>query len=329
MRFIYLGFIFIYINIFASNQPGFEKYVYDYEESIDSIIGVSAINLETGEKFLYNENELFPQASVVKLPIAIALLNEVEKGKIQLNNMVNIELSDLRPGSGYMGYFLTKPGLSMSYDNLLESMLAISDNSSTDIIISKLGGVKKVRTMLDKHKIDNLFVNRSILELYVDSEGLKYVPKKNERNLTGFVKLVREVPDADRIKASTAFDVDPRDQASPYALSLLLSKLQKGELLNTDNTNLLLDIMKRCTTTHRIRKFLPENWSASSKGGSWHYRTKIFNYTNDVAIVNLPNNQHLAMAILVKSNQSVATDKHSEAIANIAKYIFNYYKDRI
>lgn len=329
MKFLSIFLIFTSVNIFASSSADFEQFIHNYEKSSQSTIGVSVINLETGEKLLHNENELFPLASVVKLPIAITLLNEVEKGKIKLSDMINIDISDLRPGSGYMGYFLTKPGLAMSYDNLLESMMAISDNSSTDIIIRKLNGLKKVRTLLAKHKIENLFVSRSILELYVDSDGLKNVPTKKERNLSSILKLVREVPDSDRIKSSTAFNLDPRDQASPYALSLLLSKLQKGELLNSKHTNLLLDIMKRCTMNYRIKKFLPEGWVASNKGGTWHFRTKIFSYTNDVALVTLPNNQHLAISILVKSDQSIPTDTHSNAIARIAEYIFKHYKNKL
>ena len=57
-------------------------------------VGVGAVVLETGNSVSLNQNERFPMQSVYKLPIAMAVLKQVDAGKIKLDQTVRVEKSD-------------------------------------------------------------------------------------------------------------------------------------------------------------------------------------------------------------------------------------------
>src|ERR1041385_6747509 len=57
-------------------------------------VGVAAEVLETGESVALNLHEHFPMQSVYKLPIGMAVLAQVDSGKLTLDQMVRVEKSD-------------------------------------------------------------------------------------------------------------------------------------------------------------------------------------------------------------------------------------------
>jgi beta-lactamase class A len=58
-------------------------------------MGVAALHLETGRAVYLNRTERFPMASSFKVPIAVQLLNRVDRGEIRLDSMVALFASQL------------------------------------------------------------------------------------------------------------------------------------------------------------------------------------------------------------------------------------------
>ena len=102
------------------------------EKNSGGTIGVGSMHIESGQSFFYNRDVRFPMASAYKVPIAVQLLARAEKGEISLSDMINVEKSDLHPGSGTISKMLNQPGVVLSLRNLLELMLVASDNSATE-----------------------------------------------------------------------------------------------------------------------------------------------------------------------------------------------------
>ncbi|HWA33579.1 MAG TPA: serine hydrolase, partial [Cyclobacteriaceae bacterium] len=104
------------------------------------VVGLNAIHVESGKSIAQNDLDHFPMASSYKIPIAIELLAKVDSGKYTIDQLIEIEKSDLHPGSGLIGERFNwpnavKPGLALSVRSLLELMLLISDNSATDVCL--------------------------------------------------------------------------------------------------------------------------------------------------------------------------------------------------
>jgi beta-lactamase class A len=58
-------------------------------------VGVKATVLETGESVALNGDQQFPMQSVYKFPIAMAVLAQVDRGKLKLDQKIRVEASDV------------------------------------------------------------------------------------------------------------------------------------------------------------------------------------------------------------------------------------------
>ena len=107
MKYLFILLLSLYCssNIFASSNYTTRK-IDKIEKLYQTQIGVTAIHVETGKFFNYNQDKKFKMGSSVKLPIAIYLLHLVEQGKISLGQMIHLDTSDSALGSGMLRYCL-------------------------------------------------------------------------------------------------------------------------------------------------------------------------------------------------------------------------------
>ena len=97
-------------------------------------LGVYVTRISDDNILEYRSKERFKMASTVKLPILIYLMHLAQSNKIDLDYLVDVQPNDLVLGSGYLGYFLSRPGLKISLYTLFEPMMTVSESSVTDII---------------------------------------------------------------------------------------------------------------------------------------------------------------------------------------------------
>ena len=101
-RTIHISIVLLILSACTHKTNTLPNQIQKLEKQSASIIGISAIHLETGKSFSYHENENFPMASTVKVPIGIYLMHLAQHKKLNLNKMIPIEPSDLVMGSGLM-----------------------------------------------------------------------------------------------------------------------------------------------------------------------------------------------------------------------------------
>jgi len=323
--------ILIFTLLFLSactNKPNINslpQYIKKLEKQSSSIIGISAVHIETGKSFGYKDNEHFPMASTVKVPIAIYLMHLAENKKINLDKMVHINPRDLVLGSGAMGYFLSRPGLAISIYNMFEPMRAISDNSATDIILKQIGGPAAVYKFLQQKGISDIIVSRSIEQLYRNSSGLEAWPAGIALTLMDRKSLLDKMSDTDKSKAYKAFYNDLRDTATPSSMTRLLTKLYKKELLNAEYSKMILNVMAKGTSS-RLKKLLAKDTKIAYKTGTWwddKSSGKQYNYTNEIAIITLPDNLgHIAIGVYLKSDNS-NLQKQLNAMSKAAQLVYD------
>ncbi|MFM7365551.1 MAG: serine hydrolase [Cuspidothrix sp.] len=100
--------------------------------------GIFLLDLDDGSYVDINGNTVFAAASMIKIPILIAFLQEVDVGKIRLDEMLTLEKQMIAGGSGNMQY--QPPDTKYSALDVATRMITISDNTATNMIIAKLGG---------------------------------------------------------------------------------------------------------------------------------------------------------------------------------------------
>ena len=284
-------------------------------------VGVAAIHLETGREVVLNRGEPFPMASTFKVPIAVRLLTQVDSGSLRLDSMITIRPSDLHPGSGTLTHLFDDPGVSLSVRNLMELMLLISDNSATDILLRTAGGNAPVNARLRALDVSGISVDRPTLQLIADAIGVKNLPPESELTPQSFNALARALSGDAQKAAAEAFYRDRRDTSTPDGMAKLLETIWRGRALSKANTDLLLDIMRRCETgANRIKGMLPPEVVVRHKTGSLG-----IGVANDVGIIDLPNDAgHLVLAVFVKESTR-PTDVQDRAIAQIARAAYDYF----
>src|SRR5688500_5334041 len=284
-------------------------------------VGVAAVHLETGREVVLNRGEPFPMASVYKVPIAVQLLTRVDSGTLRLDSMITLRPSDLHPGSGTLTQLFNDPGVSLSVRNLLELMLLISDNSATDIVLRTAGGGAAVNARSRALGISGVSVDRPTVNLIADAIGVKNLPPEHQLTPQAFGALSRAVsPDAQKA-AAEAFYRDRRDTSTPDGMARLLESIWRGRALSKANTELLLDIMRRCETgPNRIKGFLPPDVVVRHKTGTLN-----IGVANDVGIIELPNGAgNVALAVFVKESTR-PSEQQERAIAQISREVYDYF----
>ncbi|HEY7768313.1 serine hydrolase [Longimicrobium sp.] len=108
------------------------------------IVGVSVRNLATGESLSIRGGETFSSASLIKVAVLVALLDEVEKGTMRLDEPLSMLARDRVGGSGVLQHF--RPGLQLTVEDAARLMIIISDNTATNLLLEKLN----IRTVWTK-----------------------------------------------------------------------------------------------------------------------------------------------------------------------------------
>ena len=113
-------------------------------EQNETILGASII-APSGERFDHNADRRFIAASTVKVPIMIALFRRIDEGRNLLAEHYRLRSEDRAPGSGVMLHL--HEGMEFTLGDLVYLMIAISDNSATNILID-IVGMEAVNTIM-------------------------------------------------------------------------------------------------------------------------------------------------------------------------------------
>ncbi|HEY9674505.1 MAG TPA: serine hydrolase [Waterburya sp.] len=104
--------------------------------------GIFIVDLDTGAYIDLSSQSAFPAASTIKVPIFVALFQDVDAGKIRLDETLTLQGEMIATGSGDLQY--KKPGTKYTVLELATKMITISDNTATNMLIARLGGVESL-----------------------------------------------------------------------------------------------------------------------------------------------------------------------------------------
>jgi beta-lactamase class A len=134
------------LSIDADSQSGqvilhFQGLKEKIEQELSSLTGEEEVgfylqNIKTGSWLGINEKEGFEPASLLKIPIAMAIFKNIENGKIALDQKITILQEDIDGSSGVPERF--KIGEEKSITELLDLMLKISDNTAKNMLKRQL-----------------------------------------------------------------------------------------------------------------------------------------------------------------------------------------------
>lgn len=123
--------------------------------------GIVLEDLNSREKWEYNEQELFYAASVIKVPIMASVYSAVERGDLALTDLIILDEKDYVGGSGVLQHFT--PGSSLPLQDIIMLMIIQSDNTATNLLID-LVGVENIRNAMKEAGMEySTFYNKLML----------------------------------------------------------------------------------------------------------------------------------------------------------------------
>ena len=248
-------------------------------------IGAAVIVVEGGKIVALHGEQQFPMQSVYKLPIGMAILHQVDLGKLSLTQKVRITKAELPLPLHYSAIRVDYPsGGTLTVSKLLEEMICFSDGTACDILLKFAGGPQRVTAYLRGLGVQNMIVATSEKTMWQNEQVQQY-----------------------------------RNWATPEAMVDLLCKLQQGRGLTQPSRHLLLSLMTSSKTgPNRIKGLLPPGTAVAHKTGSSETVNGLTRATNDAGLVTLPNGRHLAIVVFV-SDTRVNEAVQEAVIAKIAR----------
>ena len=155
-----------------------EASIQDVDVHLDGVMGVAIEDITTGDHIFVRPDEVFAQASSIKIAVLADLYLQAQQGKLKLTDLYTVQSSDLVPDSDIMGGLT--PGITrITLRDLATMMVAVSDNSATNVLIDRVG-MENVKAMLDSLGLAHTRLRRKMMDLAAAKEGRENVSSPRE-----------------------------------------------------------------------------------------------------------------------------------------------------
>lgn len=228
-------------------------------------------------------------SSTIKVPVAIAVLEEVDAGRLTLDEELVLRAEDMVDGAGDM--LQHTPGERFSVGTLLEKSLRDSDSTATDMLIRRLGE-DHLNARIGAWAGDGFGPVTTIQQVRYDAYGALHpgvadlapqqiVALRNAEAGEARLQALADALDVPRseLKADTLQDVfddyyaSGRNAATLPAFARMLERLAAGDLLQDDSRALLYRHMQAISTGgRRIQAGLPAGTPFAQKTGTQQQR---------------------------------------------------------
>jgi beta-lactamase class A len=201
--------------------------------NFEGTVSLYAKNLDTGESVGIRPAEAVRTASTIKLPILLAVFDQVAAGKAKWTETLTVSPQDKVSGSGIIGSELSD-GVQLPLRDVVHLMIVLSDNSATNMVLQRF--------------------TADTVNAYLDKIGLKTT--RSMRKVRG---------DGTELKVAEGWSTEgklPENQkygigrSSPQDMVSILEKLEKGEIVSPEASKEIIAILKRCQDGTGVRRRL-------------------------------------------------------------------------
>jgi beta-lactamase class A len=135
------------------------------------------VELDKGLFLNWGGDTSFPAASTIKVPVLLALFQDIDAGKVRLDERLTVKPELIGSGSGSIQY--EKPGIEYTILEVATKMIAISDNTATNILIDRLGGAQALNQRFVEWGLQSTVIRNALPDL----EGTNTTTAKDLSNI--------------------------------------------------------------------------------------------------------------------------------------------------
>lgn len=141
-------------------------------------------HLERGEAYACAGELPFIAASTIKLPILVALYDAAARGRVRMDEGIDLRAEDQVTGSGVLQ--VLSPGVCLPLRDLAELMIVVSDNAATNMILQRVG-IGEVNACLRGLGLQQTSVVRPLQVIPAHAEGFNTVTAGELADLLGLI----------------------------------------------------------------------------------------------------------------------------------------------
>ncbi len=258
------------------------------------VVGVSILGNNGKDTISLHGDRRFPMQSVFKFHIALAVLSEVDKGNLSLDQKILINKDDLLPDDFWSPLRDENPnGGVFTIARLIQYSVSNSDNTACDVLIRLIGTPKTVEEYFKKNNIQDIQITF------------------NEKDM--------------QAKWENMFQNWTTPKAASETLKMFYEN--NNNLLSKESYDFFWKTNIETTTgNNRIKGQLPEGTIVAHKTG-WsgtNEETGITAAVNNIGIVFLPNGEYFIISVFVTESKE-GFDTNEKIIADIAKATYDFY----
>jgi len=260
-----------------------EATIGEIDRSLDGVLGIAIKDLTTDQTFFLRADEVFPQASTIKVAVLAELYHQSQLGgqghseEAKLTDGYTVQTSDVVPDSDIM-QGLTPGVTRLTNRDLATMMVAVSDNSATNVLMDRLG-MDRINALMDSLGLAHTRLRRKMMDLQAAREGRENV-------------------------------------STPREMMSLLESLYRGKVLNKGLTDDFLQVL----STHKdsfIPRDLPADVRSANKPG------ELEGVRNDCGIVFASNRPYVICVMTTYLTNERAGEEAISKISLVAYRMFS------
>ncbi len=125
--------------------------------------GIYVVDLDNKNYVNLRGSNVFSAASTIKVPVLVAFFEDVDAGKISLDEKLAVTKEVIGGGSGYMQY--EELGTKYSALHTATDMIRVSDNTATNMLIERLGGANVLNQRFAEWGLNNTVIRNPLPDL--------------------------------------------------------------------------------------------------------------------------------------------------------------------
>ena len=301
----------------ASAEPSSAVVTHALEQRLDTLakgfdgkVGIAVEDVRTQAVVAVDGRTYYPQQSVSKLWVALAVLAQVDRGALSLDEPIRVTRADMSVFNQPIQKLLGPDGYATTLGELLGWAISHSDNAANDILIRRVGGPGAVAAVLTAKDLPG--VRASPEEHLLESRiaGLAWRP---EYSFGQAFWTARDLVDPGvRMRKLQRYVDHPEDGATPKGIVRGLGRLQRGDLLSPASTVRFMGLLTATETGPlRLKAGLGAGWSIAHKTGTGQDLGDLTTGYNDVGLITAPNGDAYAIAVMIAETRRPVPERQA------------------
>ena len=197
------------------------------DRNLDGVLGVAIMDLTDGRTLFWHADDVYPTASSIKIAVLAELYRQAQEGRLKLTDLYTVRKEDDVPDSAIfngLSFGVTQ----VTLRDLATMMIAVSDNSATNVLIDRVG-LENVNAMLAAQGLKQTKLQRKMMDLNAAKQGRENI-------------------------------------ATPRELMTLLARIYQGKVLNREMTDAFFKMLATLKNSP-IRLAVPDSVMSADKPG--------------------------------------------------------------